>query len=95
VAADDEVERLGSHGSHPDIQAAAERVVDAHRRRDLQGVRAACAEVVTAAQRSASGSPNSCLDLVPTVTQGRQDGNEMGDESSARIDDPRFRPWRS
>jgi hypothetical protein len=43
TAADDLVERLGVYGSDPDIQTAADRVVDAYRARDLPEVRQAAA----------------------------------------------------
>src|SRR5262245_60853616 len=51
--ADGVVEQLGVPGSHPDIQAAVERVTRAHYASDLDGVRTACAEVVAAAKRLA------------------------------------------
>jgi hypothetical protein len=49
----DHLKRLGGHGSHPDTLAAVARVVEAHQRRDMDGVRRACGEVVEAARRVA------------------------------------------
>ncbi|MFO0825907.1 MAG: hypothetical protein U0792_22775 [Gemmataceae bacterium] len=40
--ADAEVERLGSHGTDPEIAACAEAAVDAYSKRDIAGVRVAC-----------------------------------------------------
>jgi hypothetical protein len=58
VTADDEVERLGVPGTHPEIRAAAGRAAagraaDAHRGYDLAGVRAACDEMTSTARRLA------------------------------------------
>jgi hypothetical protein len=44
-AADGEVERLGCRGNDPEIQEQARRSVEAHRWRDMAGVRAGCARV--------------------------------------------------
>lgn len=51
--ADAQVEALRAPGSHPEIQAAAARVADAHCRKDFAGVRQGCEAVVNAARRFA------------------------------------------
>ena len=51
--ADGAVAASGASGRHPDVRAAVERVWDAHRRHDLGGVRAACAELVGTVARLA------------------------------------------
>jgi ribonuclease HI len=72
--ADGEVERLGVPGSHPTIQAAAARAVEAHRTSDMAGVRKACEDQVSAAKHLAEHpDPNHCPE--PRLSGGADTGS--------------------
>ena len=57
-ATDAAVERLGSHGRDPRIQDLAEQAVDAHKRRDLASLTAACSQITERSKEMANHTTN-------------------------------------
>ncbi len=55
---DTAVERLGCHGTDPEIAALAEQVVAAHKRRDMASVKVACFLITERAKELATHKPH-------------------------------------